>query len=383
MAMSGEIRLETSMPRRDWRRRVEEAGLIWHGAGGDSYWNEQEHLVLTLRAAETLEDAATELHALCLEACEQIMRRDWWDRLAIPETAVPLVQASWLSGDFSLYGRFDLAWDGRGQPKLLEYNADTPTSLLEAAVIQWQWLEDCHPESDQLNSLHEALVARWSAVPENTVHFAAAWEMLEDRQTIAYLAETAEQAGKTAVLMDMEEIGFSPEGRFTDSAELPIDRLFKLYPWEWMAGEPFFAEIGQERSRFIEPAWKMMLSNKGLLPILWELNPGHPLLLPASGSRDGLRGMGVNRWVEKPFCGREGGGVTVMEHGVPVAKGVPAADGGPLVYQQRAELFAGGGRYFVWGLWMVGDECRGLSVRGDRSLVTGNLSQFFPHRIED
>lgn len=380
--MAGEIRLEQSVPRRDWRRRVEEAGLLWHGAGGDSYWNEGEHLVLTLRAAEVLEDAALELHALCLEACEQIMRRDWWHRLALPEAAVGLVQASWLSGDHSLYGRFDLAWDGTGSPKLLEYNADTPTSLLEAAVIQWQWLEDRYPECDQLNSLHEALVARWREFPEPTVHFACVWDLLEDRQTVAYLAETAEQAGKTVELLDMAEIGYSPTGRFTDPAERPIERLFKLYPWEWLAAEPFFAEIGQERSRFTEPAWKMMLSNKGLLPILWELNPGHPLLLPAASSREDLRAMGVTRWVEKPHFGREGGGVTVYDHGAAVARGAAVTAAGPLVYQQRAGLFTARERHFVWGLWMVGDECRGLSARGDRSPVTGNLSRFYPHRIE-
>ena len=376
------IRLERSRPRRDWRRRVEEAGLIWHGAGGDSYWNEDEHLVLTLRAAETLEDAAIELHALCLEACEEIMRRDWWHRLAIPEAAIDLVRSSWRSSDFSLYGRFDLAWDGRGSPKLLEYNADTPTSLLEAAVIQWQWLEESYPECDQLNSLHEALVARWRGLPEPTIHFACAWDLLEDRQTIAYLAETAEQAGKSVVLLDMTEIGFSPEGRFTDAVELPIERLFKLYPWEGLAAEPFFAEIGQERGRFVEPAWKMMLSNKGLLPILWELNPGHPLLLPAAHTREDLLAGGATQWVEKPHFGREGGGVTVMERGFPVARGAARQEDGPLVYQQRAALLERAGRHFVWGLWLVGDECRGLSARGDRSLVTGNLSQFFPHRIE-
>jgi len=136
-------------------------------------------------------------------------------------------------------------------------------------------------------------VARWRGLPEPTIHFACAWDLLEDRQTIAYLAETAEQAGKSVVLLDMTEIGFSPEGRFTDAVELPIERLFKLYPWEWLAAEPFFAEIGQERGRFVEPAWKMMLSNKGLLPILWELNPGHPLLLPAVPTRGDLVAGGV------------------------------------------------------------------------------------------
>jgi glutathionylspermidine synthase len=381
--MRSNIRLESSPARPEWESRVESAGLIWHGAGAVPYWNENQHLVLTLNAAEVLEDAATELHALCLDACEQIVRRDWWARLAIPEAAIGLIQTSWLAADFSIYGRFDLAWDGTGQPKLLEYNADTPTSLLEAAVIQWQWLEDAFPENDQLNSIHEALVDRWRIVRENTVHFACDWDMLEDRQTIAYLAETAEQAGKSVMLMAMEEIGFSPDGRFTDADELPIDKLFKLYPWEWMMHEPFFAEIAQERHRFIEPAWKMMLSNKAILPILWELNPGHPLLLPAALSREDLCSQGISRWLEKPLFGREGAGVSLMDRGNRIAQGTPGQAGEPLVYQKCANLFTAERKHFVWGLWMVGDECRGLSARGDSSPVTGNLSQFFPHRLED
>ncbi|GAA5132077.1 glutathionylspermidine synthase family protein [Luteolibacter yonseiensis] len=380
--MKTDIRLENNAPRAGWRQRVEEAGLIWHGADGEPYWTEDEHLVLTMKAAETLEDAATELHALCLEACEEIIRRDWWGRLAIPESAIGLVQTSWMTQDLSLYGRFDLAWDGKGDPKLLEYNADTPTSLLEAAVIQWQWLEEVAPESDQLNSIHEALVERWKSVSENRIHFACAWENLEDRQTIAYLAETAEQAGKSVELLDISDIGFSPGGRFTDPDEQDIDKLFKLYPWEWMAQEPFFAEIGQERPRFIEPAWKMMLSNKGILPILWELNPGHPLLLPAYLKKEELHSQGVQFWVEKPFFGREGAGVSVMNRGDRIHAGTSGHESEPVVYQKHANLFNAGGRHFVWGLWMVGDECRGLSARGDRSPVTGNLSRFFPHRID-
>jgi glutathionylspermidine synthase len=380
--MKSPIRLEHNAPRPDWRQQVEAAGLIWHGAGGEPYWTEEQHLALTLKAAETLEDAADELQALCLDACEQIIRRDWFDRLAIPDAAAGLIQTSWMSSDFSLYGRFDLAWDGNGTPKLLEYNADTPTSLLEAAVIQWQWLEAIAPQCDQLNSIHEALVARWKLVPETMVHFACAWDHLEDRQTIAYLAETAEQAGKSVELMDMQEIGFSEQGRFTDAAEHPIDKLFKLYPWEWMVQEPFFAEIGAERARFIEPAWKMLLSNKGLLPVLWELNPGHPLLLPAYLTREELCAQGVSFWAEKPFFGREGAGVSLVDRGKTIAAGHAGHHGEPVVYQKHANLFSAGRQHFVWGLWMVGDACHGLSARGDHSPVTGNLSRFYPHLID-
>lgn len=380
--MKSPIRLEKNPPRPEWRRQVEAAGLIWHGADGEPYWIEDQHLSLTLKAAETLEDAADELQVLCLDACEQIIRRDWFDRLAITDAAAGLIQTSWGCSDLSLYGRFDLAWDGNGTPKLLEYNADTPTSLLEAALIQWQWLEEVAPELDQLNSIHEALVERWKLIPESTVHFACAWDHLEDRQTIAYLAETAEQAGKSVELMDMQEIGFSEQGRFTDSAERPIDKLFKLYPWEWMANEPFFAELGQERSRFIEPAWKMLLSNKGLLPVLWELNPGHPLLLPAYLTREELCAQGVAFWVEKPFFGREGMGVSLVDRGKRIAEGQAGHHGEPVVYQKHANLFSKGNQHFVWGLWMIGDGCHGLSVRGDNSPVTGNLSRFYPHVID-
>jgi glutathionylspermidine synthase len=375
--MKSPIRLESRAPRPGWQARVEEVGMLWHGAGGEPYWTEDRNLVFTLEAAEVLEAAANELHAMCLQACGEIVRRGWWERLAIPEEAIGMVQTSWLVGDPALYGRFDLAWDGSGTPKLLEYNADTPTSLLEAAVIQWQWLEDVAPESDQLNSLHEALVERWRTFPEPSVHFACVWDNLEDRQTVAYLAETAEQAGKSVELLDMAEIGFSEDGRFTDPAERPIERLFKLYPWEWMAEEPFFAAIGQERSRFTEPAWKMMLSNKAILPILWELNPGNPLLLPASYSREALGPAGP--WVEKPFFGREGAGVRLHSGGHHPS---PADSGARTVYQQHAPLFQAGGQHIVWGLWMVGDECRCLSARGDRGPVTGNLSRFLPHRID-
>lgn len=377
--MKTPVRLEVRPPRSGWQERVESAGLTWHGATGEPYWTEDRNLVFTLEAAEVLEAAANELHAMCLQACDEISRRGWWDRLAIPQAAIGMVQASWLVGDKSLYGRFDLAWDGTGTPKLLEYNADTPTSLLEAAVIQWQWLEDVAPQSDQLNSIHEALIERWQIFPESRIHFACKWDHLEDRQTIAYLAETAEQAGKEVELMDIGEIGFSESGRFTDMNERPIERLFKLYPWEWMTEEPFFAEIGRERERFTEPAWKMMLSNKGILPILWELNPGHPLLLRSSYNLEGLDG--IDRWVEKPFFGREGNGVSIRSRAYHSPPPLPSQDG-PMVYQEHARLFESGGQHVVWGLWMVGDECRGLSARADDSPVTGNFSRFLPHRIE-
>lgn len=377
------IRIQERLRRHDWQKRVEETGLTWHSADGQPYWAEGRHVTLSLEAAEVLEDAANELHRLSLNACEKIIRRRWFDRLAIPEAAIPLIVDSWREQDVSLYGRFDLAWNGEGSPKLLEYNADTPTSLLEAAVVQWQWLEDTSPHLDQLNSLHEALVERWAMFPEPVIHFACVWDALEDRQTIAYLAETAEQAGKEAVLLDMGEVGVSPDGRFTDLEEREILRLFKLYPWEWMARETFFAAVPSRRRIFTEPIWKMLLSNKGLLPVLWDLNPGHPLLLPASFDFADLQRAGIASYVAKPLLGREGANVRIFDNGRVSAETAGEYGEGPVVYQQKAELLGDGQRSAVWGAWMVGDTCRALSVREDDGPITGNGSRFLAHVLED
>jgi glutathionylspermidine synthase len=384
MFASTPIRIERNSPRPNWQQRTEEDGLIWHSADGLPYWSEDRHVVMTLNAVEILEDAANEVHGMCMQACQSIIDRNLWNLLDIPAAAVPLIKESWEHGDVHLYGRFDFAWDGTGTPKLLEYNADTPTSLLEASVIQWRWLQECFPGSDQLNSLHEALVERWRMFPADMVHFACVWEALEDRQTIAYLAETAEQAGKAVELLDIHELGYNRESaRFTDLNERFIDHLFKLYPWEWMAREEFFTHVARHRSLFTEPIWKMMLSNKGLLPILWELFPNHPLLLPAFFNQMQMSASGADGWAVKPFFGREGAGVRLEgANGQRFAMGAQAHLSEPVAYQALTPLFQNEGDHFVWGLWMIGDECRGLSARADQSPVTGNLSRFLPHRIE-
>ena len=80
-----------------------------------------------------------------VEAAEAVIKNEWWPRLGIPELAIPSILDAWERDDFSLYGRFDLSFDGCTPPKLLEYNADTPKALLEASVAQWFWLQDLHP----------------------------------------------------------------------------------------------------------------------------------------------------------------------------------------------------------------------------------------------
>ncbi|MBI5394581.1 MAG: glutathionylspermidine synthase family protein, partial [Verrucomicrobia bacterium] len=99
-------------PRSDWKAKVEETGLTYHSHNDGPYWDESACYELTAAEVDALEAAGNELHRLCIDAAEAVIEKDWWARLGIPETAIPSILHSWERDDFSLYGRFDLAYDG-------------------------------------------------------------------------------------------------------------------------------------------------------------------------------------------------------------------------------------------------------------------------------
>lgn len=264
-------------------------------------------------------------------------------------------------------------------PKLLEYNADTPTALIEAAVVQWYWLQERFPQADQFNSIHERLIEAWRHIAAERVHFAAVRDLPEDTQTITYLMDTCQQAGFQTQWTAIDELGWdSTNGRFVDSDSAEIAALFKLYPWEWMWHETFADHIGRAKNLFIEPPWKLLLSNKGLLPILWELNPGHPNLLPAFGNADASLG---GNYVRKPLLSREGANVTVVERGVTVEENTGDYGEEGFIYQALAPIPVIDGNRPVCGVWVVNHEACGLGIREDIRRITGNLSRFVPHRM--
>ncbi len=363
-------------PRPDWRTVVERTGLTYHTHDNGPYWDESACYELTSAEVDELEATAHTLHYLCIDAAEAVIKNDWWARLGIPAGAIPAILRSWERDDFSLYGRFDLACDGKGPPKLLEYNADTPTALVEAAVTQWFWLQETRPGADQFNSIHERLIEAWKRWRTTTIHFSSIKEHAEDEQTVLYLRDTCEQAGVTTRSVYVEDIGWdSRQNHFVDLSGDKLTHCFKLYPWEWMWHEEFGAHLASDPVQFIEPTWKMLLSNKGLLPILWELFPGHPNLLPAYETADALG----SRYVRKPKLSREGANVTWIEGGVAVeeTEGDYGEEG--YVYQAIAEPRNFDGNYPVFGVWVVDHEPAGLGIREDSRRITGNLSRFIPH----
>lgn len=363
-------------PRINWQQSVESQGMAYHTIDEEPYWDETACYRFDSAEIDLLEDATNELQERCIEAAQHVIDKDLFDKLQIPPHAVPLIVDAWEKDEASLYGRFDLAYDGHTPPKLLEYNADTPTSLLEASVIQWFWLKDLYPDADQFNSIHERLIEAWKGMGiMSTVHFSCVADAPEDFGNLEYLRDTAIQAGLTTSQLFMNDIGFEEvAGRFVDLGDRPIDCMFKLYPWEWLVNEYFGRKLATARMRLIEPAWKMLLSNKGLLAIMWELFEGHENLLRAGFEAGPFR----DNYVTKPLLSREGENVTVHRNGQ--VHEVEGSYGGKApVYQQLAQIPCFDGNYPVIGSWVVAGESAGIGIREDRQLVTTNASRFVPH----
>lgn len=373
------MRRRSSTPRPDWEKKVESVGLTWHSLD-QPYWNEAAYYEFSSDEVDTLEAATNELEKMTLAAAQHIIDNRLYGRMGIPDVAVPLIESSWEAEPPSLYGRFDFSYDGVHPPKLLEYNADTPTSLLEAAVVQWYWLQDLFPKRDQFNSIHERLVALWKELtpylPGGRVDFCSL-DDAEDGMTVTYLQDTAQHAGLTTSIFPIHEIGW--DGRsFVGPDNEALGAVFKLYPWEWMVREAFGQHVGKAETIWIEPPWKMLLSNKGILPVLWELYPRHPYLLEAHFDSPGL----MMSWVKKPLLGREGANITLHQPGKEIQTEGDYGEEG-FIYQELAPPAVFDGMHAVIGSWLVGHEegnaAAGMGVRESDSPIIGNTSRFVPH----
>ena len=357
-------------------------------------WDESAYYQFTSRQIEEdIEGPAEELEDLCFQVVDRAMKNEEvLERLGISEHFWDYIAASWVSGEKNLYGRMDFSYNGKEPVKLLEYNADTPTALYETAVFQWEWLEQIKElnliseDCDQFNEVHEKIVKILSQLDiDGLTHFACNHDIEDDKGTVDYLEECAREAGLKTCSLAMEDIGLDGDGRFTDLDNRIITTLVKLYPWEWIMAEDFGKHICSSSIKFIEPPWKAILSNKGLLPLLWGMFEGHPNLLPAFFEDDPAAHVFANagNYVRKPMLSRQGANIEIVQEG----KTLFQTDG---PYGNDAHILQGfqplpnlDGGYPLLGCWLVASKAAGLCIREDKTLITSKDARFVPHVILD
>jgi glutathionylspermidine synthase len=379
-----------SKERHDWKDTADKFGFKFHTIEGERYWDESAYYQFSMKQIENdIEDPTNEIHAMCLDLVSEIVNdSSKLTKLAIPERYWDEIRNSWMRGDQHLYGRMDFSYDGNGPAKLLELNYDTPTSLYEAAFFQWIWLEQAMARyiiptnADQFNILQESSVEAFKTFKTRNpnifgLHFTSVKGHEEDRGTVQYLQDCAAAASLHNRFVNLEDIGIDADNRFSDSDNFVVEAIFKLYPWEYMFEEEYGKKI-PNGTIFLEPIWKSILSNKGILPMLWDKHTGHPNLLE-SHFGDVL----TPGWVKKPLFSREGSNVSIMdESGTSITVEGPYDDC-PHILQKFHPLPCFSGNYTVIGSWVIGDRASGIGIREDSSLITKDSSRFLPHIILD
>ncbi len=370
-----------------------EYGFHFHTMYGEPYWDESAYYQFSLAQIENhIEDPTAEIHQMCLAVVDEVVNSEMlMKRFAIPTAHWDFVRQSWLNKEPSLYSRLDLVYDGVNPAKLLENNADTPTSLYESGFWQWLWLEHQVQEghiarnADQFNSLQEKLVHRLGEIAQfyqvHEMHFACCKDTEEDRGTVQYLQDCASEAGIEDKFVYVEDIGLSENGLFTDTADNPLMSCFKLYPWEFMLSESYGDHLETADTNWVEPPWKAILSNKALLPMLWQRFPNHPNLLPSYFSDDAHRVSSNEKWIKKPLFSREGANISLLDNGEEqvLSEGPYGEEG--FILQAYSPLPKFDGNHTLIGSWLIDDMPAGISIREDKSPITQDLSRYLPHVI--
>ena len=382
-----------SVPQRsDLKQIAAEHDFDFHENGGIPYWNETAYYRFSLLQIEKdIEASVDEIEGMCYEVLNRAIADELiFKRLGIPQNFWGLVADSWRQKEKGLYGRLDFSYDGLGPAKLYEYNADTPTTLYESAIFQWEWLKQSSEnvailkDCDQFCEIHEDLVKAFEGLDiPNNMYFACLSDIADDKGTLDYLEECAIEAGLETRSMGMKDIGVDPNGNFTDLDDFIIETLFKLYPWEWIMDEKFSKFLTSSETQFIEPPWKSVLSNKGLLPLLWEMFEGHPNLIPSYFAEDPKADVLSDKFVRKPLFSRRGQNVEIITgNKVEMQSGGPYGKEGHIV-QEFHSLPNFDGYYPVLGCWVVDGRSSGLGIREERQLITTEDANFVPHVILD
>ncbi len=363
------------VPRNNWESKVKEQGFVYY----KGYYSEDAAYQFTASEIDNIETATGEIFDMCLKVVQYVIDNDLWDEFFIPRKYADLIKWSWNEDLMSFYGRFDLAYNGN-EIKLLEFNADTPTSLLEASVIQWYWLQEYDKNKDQFNSIHEKLVDHMKVCKpyfhDGKLWFSCVNNSQEDFITVKYMQDVAQQAGIQNDFLFIEDIGINAKNQFCTRSGEPIQNIFKLYPYEWMFGEEFGEALitTKEECYWIEPAYKAILSNKMLLKYLYQLFPHSPYVLPCEFGKPITKS-----YVKKPVFSREGANITIVNNGsIEDETGGEYGEEG-FLFQQYFEVPKFDGKTPIVGSWLIGGIPAGMGIRESDKLITNNMSRFIPH----
>lgn len=380
-------------------KALEELGFTWHTDKDGSKYVSDELVEVSAEEAEAYYEAANELYDMYVEATGHVIENNLFFDLGIPFNLIETIKKSWENDvHWHIYSRFDLAGGIDGKPiKLIEFNADTPTSLFESALLQWALLQNNNMDEErQFNNIYDTIsqnFKRLITLFDDTELFDErydGWKILfssmegndEEEATTKLLQQMATDAGFVTSFEYLQNVQFDENG-IADRDGHEYEYWFKLYPWEDIAtDEPELATtltniMQNQKAIILNPAYTLLFQSKGMMKILCDLFPDSPYLLKTS--YEPLKGI---KQVEKTVFGREGANTKIIDaNGTVVEQNEGPYDNYKKVYQEYVDFpkDAKGVKYQA-GVFFAYEAC-GMSFRKG-SEIMNNMSKFVGHVLK-
>lgn len=375
---------------------LEELGFTWHTDKDGTKYVSDELVEVSALEAEAYYEAANEIYDMYVEAAEHVIKNNLFFDLGIPFNLIETIKKSWENDvHWHIYSRFDLAGGIDGKAiKLIEFNADTPTSLFESALLQWALLKNNNmDEEQQFNNIYETIsqnFKRLITLFDDTELFDErydGWKILfssmagndEEETTTRLLQQMATDAGFNTSFEYLQNVQFDENG-IADADGHGYEYWFKLYPWEDIAtDEPELATtlsniMQNQKAIILNPAYTLLFQSKGMMKILCDMFPDSPYLLKTSF--EPLKGI---KHVEKTVFGREGANTKIIDaDGTILEQTEGPYENYKKVYQEYVDFpkDAKGVKYQA-GVFFAYEAC-GMSFRKG-SEIMDNMSKFVGH----
>jgi glutathionylspermidine synthase len=384
-------------PHSNRHERVQELhrlGFTWADTDSEPYWVDQL-VVMDAAVHRELFEASAALWTIFDKAARFVLgRRELYELLSIPEVlwdALDTIAPSEV-GALSRYARFDFAISNKGDIRMLELNADTPTGYVEASVAT-PWM--CEQFSNRVHTPNTSMAAHvrdaWSKDLPQYAACVAYGQHLEDSGTIEMLAR---HSGLPIICVDCLDL-WVDDGIVKDGQGEAISSIFALYPKEWMGiddgGEALAYALETDNLKITNSIHAVILQSKGLVAVIWGLHELQSELFDESEHAciekyllpTYNKPVFDANYVSKSMFGREGGSVVLFDaQGNVDVKDEDGFDTSAYfhrVFQKRAELanisLDNGDYHLLTGVFVINSIPCGLLGRAG-GLITGNRSHF-------
>jgi glutathionylspermidine synthase len=415
---------------REWRRAYyDRFPEFWGTFPGES---REEYAIygaleISHEHARALRTAAARLYQLMTRLTSVLQQADDQSLLdiGIPLAAIPYSRIFIPEMPAVMCGRFEFVMTAEG-PKLIEFNAETPTVVFELFHMNGQVCKDfglVDPNLHCQEQLEQAIRASinaglsWMEHPHGEsafVVFSSYADSEEERGTTEFYRSLLTCRGNLPYrtsFRDLNELRVTPDYLLTADGER-VDVLYKLYPTEHLikdkapdgtpVGLALLELVRKRRLAVINPPTAFVLQNKALMALLWVMHLAQselftpeehlwieqyvlPTYLDTHDAHE--QPFFVGEHVIKPVYGREGTSVTIQNRSEVVEQSEQNPyDDQVMIYQQYAALPTTTIQTedgltevnLVHNCFVVGGTPSAIGIRASRKLIFDDYSYFLP-----